>query len=157
MVMSDPKDRHHDPFGHGAEDSQDEGRLRERLEKLIPDVVRRAVYAGATALLTTEDGIRRLASEFHLPKDVAAYLMMQASSSKDEVFRIISQEVRRFLETINLSGELQKLLTSLSFEIKTEIRFIPNDEAIGNVKPDIKNRVAVKRSGKDKDKDKDKD
>jgi uncharacterized Fe-S cluster-containing radical SAM superfamily protein len=136
-------------FTDDPADEKDERRIRERLEKLIPDVVRRAVYAGATALFTTEDGIRRLASEFHLPKDVAAYLLAQAASSKDEVLRIIGQEVRRSLETINLSGELQKLLTSLSFEIKTEIRFIPNDEAVGTVKPDIKNRVAVKRS-KDK-------
>lgn len=134
-------------------DEKDERRIRERLEKLIPDVVRRAVYAGATALFTTEDGIRRLASEFHLPKDVAAYLLAQAASSKDEVLRIIGQEVRRSLETINLSGELQKLLTSLSFEIKTEIRFIPNDEAVGAVKPDIKNRVAVKRSKEKGNKD----
>ena len=63
-----------------------------------------------------------------------------------EVLRIVGQEVRRFLETVNLSGELQKLLTSLSFEIKTEIRFIPNDAA---VKPDVKNKVTVKRSRED--------
>ena len=44
---------------------------------------------------------------------------------------VVGQELRRFLETVNVSGELQKLLTSLSFEIRTEIRFIPNDEAVG--------------------------
>ncbi len=70
--------------------------------------------------------------------------MVQASASKDEMMRIIGSEVRRFLETVNLSGELQKLLTSLSFEVKTEIRFIPNDQAV--VKPEIKNRTTVKRS-----------
>lgn len=133
-----------------AEDTPDERRIRERLEKLIPDLVRRAAYAGATALFTTEEGIRRLVSEFQLPKDVTNYLLTQASSSKDEVLRIIGQEVRRFLETVNLSGEMQKLLTSLSFEIRTEIRFIPNDSATGNLRPDIKNKVAVRRS-KDKD------
>ena len=90
--------------------------------------------------------IRRLVSEFNLPREVATYLLVQASSSKDEVLRIVGQEVRRFLETVNLSGELQKLLTSLSFEIKTEIRFIPNDAA---VKPDVKNKVTVKRSRED--------
>ena len=82
-------------------------------------------------------------SEFNLPRDVAAYLIMQASTSKDEALRIIGSEVRQFLQTVNLSGELQKLLTSLSFEIKTEIRFIPNSESL--VKPEIKNKVGVKR------------
>jgi len=82
-------------------------------------------------------------SEFNLPRDVAAYLIMQDSTSKDEALRIIGSEVRQFLQTVNLSGELQKLLTSLSFEIKTEIRFIPNSESL--VKPEIKNKVGVKR------------
>lgn len=132
-------------------DEKDERRIRERLEKLLPDVVRRAVYAGATALFTTEEGIRRLANEYKLPKDVAAYLLTQASSSKDEILRIIGQEVGRFLSTVNLSGEMQKLLTSLSFEIRTEIRFIPNDEAVGKIKPDVKNRVTVKSSKDSRD------
>jgi hypothetical protein len=134
------------PSSHSGPHPHDEGdelRLRERLEKLLPDVVRRAINAGTTAFSSTEDGIRRLVSEFNLPRDVAAYLVMQASASKDEVLRIIGSELRHFLETVNLSGELQKLLTSLSFEIKTEIRFIPNSESV--VKPNIKNKVAVRR------------
>lgn len=137
------------PGPRDVHDGDDEFGLRERLEKLLPEVVRRAISAGSTALLTTEDGIRKLVSEMNLPRELAAYLMMHASSSKDEVLRIISQETRRFLESVNLSGELQKLLTSLSFEIKTEIRFIPNSDAI--VKPDIKNKVAVKRKDRDSD------
>ena len=108
-------------------------------------MVRRAISAGSTAILSPEETIRRLVSDFNLPREVATYLLVQASSSKDEVLRVVGQEVRHFLESVNLSGELQKLLTSLSFEIKTEIRFIPNDAA---VKPDIKNKVTVKR-GKD--------
>ncbi len=127
------------------ESSEDRG-FRERLEQLLPHVVRRAISAGSTAILSPEETIRRLVSEFNLPREVATYLLVQASSSKDELLRVVGQEVRRFLETVNLSGELQKLLTSLSFEIKTEIRFIPNDAA---VKPDVKNKVTVKRGRDD--------
>jgi hypothetical protein len=141
MASSDSKDRRDSGSFPGP--NEDERRLRERLEKLLPEVVRRAINAGTSAVTSTEDGIRKLVSDFNLPRDVAAYLLMQASTSKDEVLRIIGHEVRGFLETVNLSGELQKLLTSLSFEIKTEIRFIPNSESV--VKPDIKNKVAVKR------------
>lgn len=146
----DPREHRDGRDGRDARDGDDEFRLRERLEKLLPEVVRRAISAGSTALLTTEDGIRRLVSEMNLPRELAAYLVMQASASKDEVLRIISQEIRRFLESVNLSGELQKLLTSLSFEIKTEIRFIPNQDAI--VKPEVRNKVSVKR-GRDRDSD----
>jgi hypothetical protein len=114
------------------EDDKDESGARARLERLLPDIVKRTFYAGLGAVFTTEEGIRKIASDFHLPKDVANYLIQQAASSKEE---------------------LQKLLTSLSFEIKTEVRFIPNDEAVGGVKPDVKRDVSVKRVKKDKDGD----
>jgi hypothetical protein len=129
------------------EREEKEERKRRRLEGFIPDIVKRTFYAGLGAVFTTEEGIRKLASDFQLPKDVANYLIQQAATSKDELFRIVAKELRGFLESLNISGELQKLLTSLSFEIKTEIRFIPNDEAIGGVKPNIKMpKVAVKKT-----------
>jgi hypothetical protein len=131
----------------GAEGKEEEARQRSRLEQLIPEVVRRTVLAGLGAVFSTEEGIRRMASEFHLPKDVANYLIQQASASKDELFRMVTKELRSFLESANLAGELQKLLTSLSFEIKTEVRFIPNDEAVGGVRPNIKPSVSLKKKG----------
>jgi len=128
----------------------DEQRAKGRLEQLIPDIVRRTFYAGLGAVFTTEEGIRKIASEFHLPKDVANYLIQTAASSKDEIFRIFAKEVRAFLQSANLSEEIQKVLTSLSFEIRTEIRFIPNDEAVGGVKPDIKvGQMSIKRNNKE--------
>jgi hypothetical protein len=141
----------------GAHEARDEGEPRDkqrgRLEGFIPDIVKRTFYAGLGAVFTTEEGIRKIASDLKLPKDVANYLIQQAASSKDELFRVVGKEMRGFLESVNISGELQKLLTSLSFEIKTEIRFIPNDEAVGGVKPDVKvGRMAFRRN-KDRDKD----
>ena len=141
--------------GHAPGDDapREEAARRGRLENFIPDIVRRTFYAGLGAVFTTEEGIRKIASDLKLPKDVANYLIQQAAASKDELFRVVGKELRGFLETVNISGELQKLLTSLSFEIKTEIRFIPNDEAIAGVKPDIKlGRMAFRRN-KDRDKD----
>src|SRR5215813_4619266 len=108
---------------------RDDKSVRKRLEAFVPDLVKRTFYAGLGAVFTTEEGIRKLASDFHLPKDITNYLIQQAAASKDELFRVVGKELRGFLENVNVSGELQKLLTSLSFEIKTEIRFIPNDQA----------------------------
>jgi hypothetical protein len=126
---------------------------RGRLDGFIPDIVKRTFYAGLGAVFTTEEGIRKIASDLKLPKDVANYLIQQAAASKDELFRVVGKELRGFLETVNISGELQKLLTSLSFEIKTEIRFIPNNEAISGVKPDIKvGRMSFRRNKERDDK-----
>src|SRR3954471_899160 len=149
------------PDNGAAAEPRDESEPRDkrgRLEGFIPDIVKRTFYAGLGAVFTTEEGIRKIASDLKLPKDVANYLIQQAASSKDELFRVVGKEMRGFLENVNISGELQKLLTSLSFEIKTEIRFIPNNEAIAGVKPDVKvGKMSFKRNRDDKNKDKDKD
>jgi len=140
----EPDERASAASDRAAGDKEDPG-VRGRLEQLLPDIVKRTFYAGLGAVFTTEEGIRKIASDFHLPKDVANYLIQQAASSKDELFRIVAKEIRGFLETVNFQQEMQKLLTSLSFEIKTEVRFIPNDEAVGGVKPDIKREISMKR------------
>jgi hypothetical protein len=146
----DAEERAADERAERDDGNDKDEKRRSRLEGLIPDLVRRTIYAGLGAVFTTEEGIRRIASDLKLPKDVANYLIQQASSSKDELFRIVAKELRGFLESLNVSGELQKLLTSLSFEIRTEIRFIPNSEAVAGVKPDVKfAKMSVKRT-KDK-------
>jgi len=123
--------------------------MRQRLEALIPDLVKRTFYAGLGAVFTTEEGIRKLAAEFSLPKDVANYLITSAGTARAELFRIVGRELREFLQNLNVNQELVKLLTALSFEIKTEIRFIPNDEAIAGVKPQVKPKVSIKRQRED--------
>jgi hypothetical protein len=132
-------------------EGDDEKTVRQRLTEAVPELVKRTFYAGLGAVFTTEEGIRKLASEFHLPKDVANYLIASAASTKDELFRIVGHEIREFLQNMNLSQEVAKMLTTLSFEIKTEIRFVPNDEAVLGVKPDVKKKVAVKHNSRKAD------
>jgi hypothetical protein len=137
--------------------SDERDTLREKLEALVPEIVKRTFSAGMGAVFTTEEGIRRIAKEISLPKDVAGYLANTAGATKDEVVRIVAREVREFLERMNLSEEVTKLLTTLSFEIKTEIRFIPNSEKYTGLDPDVSTKMRMKRSdekdGKEKDKD----
>jgi hypothetical protein len=120
--------------------------VRQKLEAWVPDLVRKAVSAGMGAVLASEEGIRRLTKEMPMPKEVAGYLVSTASSTKDDLLRIVAREVREFLSTVNLSEEIAKMLTMLSFEVKTEIRFIPNSEKYAGVEPDVKARVRLKRT-----------
>jgi len=126
--------------------AEDDAGLRKRLEQFIPDIVRRTILGGLGAVVASEEVVRRVAGEAKLPKEAVGFLLQQATNSKDEVVRVIGKEVRSFLESANLSAEMQKLLTQLSLEVKTEVRFIPNEEAVGGLKPDLKNKLAIKRS-----------
>jgi hypothetical protein len=128
--------------------------LRQRLEAMVPEMVKRTFSAGLGALFSTEENIRKLAKDVSIP-DVAGYLASTADSTKDKVLEIVAREIRNFLEQVNLSEELAKLLTTLSFEIRTEIRFVPNSERYSGVDPSVKASVKLKRNDKAMGSDKD--
>lgn len=118
----------------------------------VPAVARRILESGSAAL--SEELIRRALLETPMPREVGGFLAGSADTMRRELNRVIAREVAGFLKSVNLAGELQKILTSLSLEIKTEIRFVPNDRAAKSpdsppepdVKPDVKSRVRLKRT-----------
>jgi hypothetical protein len=99
-----------------------------KLSGLVPDVVRRAVLTGVGALFMTEEGIRNAVGDLKLPKDALAFLASQAEKSRAEVARVVTQEVRRFLEGETLQRELWKLLTSVTLEVNASIQLKPSGE-----------------------------
>src|SRR5947207_2014588 len=120
--------------------------IRQRLEHLVPELVKKTFAAGMGAVYSTEEGLRRLARE-NLP-EVAGYIASSADGAKDKVFEVIARETREFLSNLNLTEEIAKILTTLSFEIKTEVRFIPNSERFTGAEPDVKASVRLKRNDK---------
>ena len=65
-----------------------------------------------------------------------------ASRSKDDIMRVAAGEVRSWLEHLNLNEELAKALGKMVIEVKTEIRFRPNED--GKLVTETSNDVKVK-------------
>jgi hypothetical protein len=103
-----------------------EGRRR-RLEGVIPEIVRRAVELGVEKASEAPDNLKQFVGDMKVPKDIAHYLLGQIDETKNGLFRVVAKEIRDFLEHTNFAGEVQKLLTTVQFEVNTTIRFTPND------------------------------
>ena len=99
-----------------------------KLSGLVPDIVRRAVLTGVGALFMTEEGIRNMVGEMKLPKDALAFLLAQADKTRSEVARVVTQEMRRFLESDTLRRELWKVLTSVTLEVNATVQLKPSGE-----------------------------
>lgn len=132
----------------GERSDRDEGddRRRSRLESVIPDLIKKAVQGGYDRATGAAETLNSFIGESKLPKEIANAIFAQIDETKNGLFRVVAKEVRGFLEAVDFQRELQKLLTTVSFEIKTEIRFIPNDsmpEKLG--RPQVKANMKVKR------------
>ena len=114
-----------------------------KLSGIVPDIVRRAVLTGVGALFMTEEGIRNLVGEMKLPKDALSFLLAQADRTRAEVTRIVTQEVRRFLESETLRREMWKLLTSVTLEVNASVQLKPSGE------PHLKARIKRKKDEKE--------
>jgi hypothetical protein len=110
-----------------------------KLSGLVPDIVRRAVLTGVGALFMTEEGIRNLVGDMKMPKDAIAFLMAQADKTRAEVARVVTQEVRRFLESDTLRREMWKMISGVTLEVNASIRLKPSGE------PQAKVRIRQKK------------
>ena len=123
-------------------------RRRRRLERILPQVLKRAIEKGLETSLETlthpGEKLRGVLDDGgKLPKELAGYIFSQVDETKNLMVRGAAHEIRDFLQATDLSKELQKALTALSFEIRTEIRFIPNEA--GGVSPVVNAEVDPKR------------
>lgn len=108
----------------------------------VPDIVRRAVLTGVGALFMTEEGIRKSVGDLRLPKDALAFLMSQAERTRAEVARVVTQEVRRFLESETLRREISKLFTGVTLEVNATLQLKPGGDRA------VKARLRHKRGGR---------
>lgn len=128
-----------DQRDEGAEGEKPEAERRRPFDRAIPDMlkraVERAVETGVGRLSEGPDTLRHFVGDMKLPKEVLNYLYQQIDDTKNGLYRVVAKEIRDVLEHTQFADELTKVLTKLSFEIKTEIRFVPN-EARPSPKPD---------------------
>ncbi|HUK67009.1 MAG TPA: hypothetical protein VLV17_09300 [Anaeromyxobacteraceae bacterium] len=112
----------------------------------VAETVRKAVLTGLGAFFLTEEGLRNLAREWKLPKDIVSFVAAQAGGAKDELLRVVSEEVRKFFESEALRREFLRLLTSMSIEIHAELSLKPASGSkhleprmkVGAVKPRLR-------------------
>lgn len=100
---------------------------RSRLESVIPEIIKRAVELGVEKARESPDTVRQFVHDMKVPKEVAHVIFQQIDDTKNGLFRVVAKEIRDFLEHTNFAGEVQKLLTTVQFEVNTTIRFTPND------------------------------
>lgn len=150
MVDEDP-DEPVSEFPPEDEEDPERWARRRRLEKMLRETIRRGVErsieAGLGTISKSEHAVREIVGDAKLPKEILGYAFSQIDETKNALVRVVAREVRDFLEATDLSNELQKALTSLSFEIKTEVRFIPNEAGTG-VRPDVRSKGGPRRSRK---------
>ena len=105
-----------------------------------------AVVDGFGSLFMSEELLGRITDDLRLPRELLGTVAKQTEKARRGLAEILKKEVRRFLEGIDISSELQKMLASMVLEVKTEIRFVPSKDGMTPVSTDKKTRFSFRRT-----------
>ncbi len=117
----------------------------ERLsDRPVAELIRRIVEAGVEKLSEGPENVRRVVGDLKLPREALAGILSQLDETKSGLYRVVAREVRDILEHTSLADELAKALTAVSFEIRTTVRFVPNEARAST--PEVRSSVGVRRA-----------
>jgi uncharacterized membrane-anchored protein YjiN (DUF445 family) len=120
--------------------------LGSKIDTLLRRRVTETVADGVGALFMSEELVKRVLDELRLPRELLNTVVAHTAQARRGVSEVVRNEVRRFLESAMFSEQLQKLLTSMVFEVRTEIRLVPAKD--GSLAPKRRSSVKVRRAKK---------
>ena len=88
----------------------------------LHESLRRVLVGGASALTSTEEGLRTLLTERRLPKEALAALAHQTERTRKEVGRLVGREFKRALARVDVARELRRALVGLRLDVRASIR-----------------------------------
>ena len=71
---------------------------RRRLERVIPELLKRAVELGVEKAQEAPDNLKEFVGGMKVPKEIAHLILTQVEETKNGLFRVVAKEVRDFLE-----------------------------------------------------------
>ncbi len=104
--------------------------MRDRIAGLAGELVARLLNTG-------DEGWHKV--PIRVPQEIVSYSKEQVASLRAELIQMMRKEVSNYFSSLNLSSELLKLLTYLTFEVKMQIRLVPTER--GHVEVQTKTEV----------------
>lgn len=95
----------------------------EKETKGLSDILKKVVTTGMGAAFMTEEAVKDLLHGLPLPKEMVQGLLANAKSSKDEFIKSVKTELKQYLDRIDLSKEIDRILDDYDMEINAKIKF----------------------------------
>lgn len=87
----------------------------------LGDLFKKVLTTGVTAAFMTEEAVRDLLKDVPLPKEMVGSLLENAKHTKTEFVASVKNEMRNYLDKIDLSKEIDKIADKYDFEVKATI------------------------------------
>jgi hypothetical protein len=79
----------------------------------VEGILKKVLTTGVTAAFMTEESVRAILKDVPLPKDIVGSLVENAKSTKTEFVAGVKNELKTYLDKIDLSNEIEKIVEKL--------------------------------------------
>ncbi len=97
----------------------------------LGDLLKKVLTTGVTAAFMTEESVRALLKDVPLPKDIVGGLVENAKNTKTEFVAGVKNELKNYLDKIDLSKEIDKIVEKYDFQINATISLKKKKKAKG--------------------------
>jgi hypothetical protein len=104
------------------------------------DTLKKILATGVSAAFMTEESIRKIVSDLHLPKETLNLLLQGAARSKEELMNRVSREVISIISKIDFVKEASRFVEEHKFRIVAEVEVIPKSPPVkpaDTAEPDV--------------------
>lgn len=97
----------------------------------IEGILKKVLTTGVTAAFMTEESVRALLKDVPLPKDIVGGLLENAKNTKTEFVAGVKNELKMYLDKIDLGKEIDKIVEKYDFQINATISLKKKKKAKG--------------------------
>ncbi len=97
----------------------------------IEGILKKVLTTGVTAAFMTEESVRALLKDVPLPKDIVGGLVENAKNTKTEFVAGVKNELKTYLDKIDITKEIDKLVEKYDFQINATISLKKKKKAKG--------------------------
>ena len=97
-------------------------------EKVVNEVVRKAIDKGGVVVDVTEDSVKRVLNELQTGRELTDKVISRLDDVKGEAGKAVRDEITKFLSQVEVSKEVRKVMSGMTMDVHTEIRFRFDDD-----------------------------
>jgi hypothetical protein len=94
----------------------------------LTDILKKVVNTGISAAFMTEDAVKGIIQDLPLPKEMVSGLLQNAKNSKDEFISSVKSELKEYLNKIDISKEVDRILENYDIEVSGKIKLTPKNK-----------------------------
>ncbi len=87
----------------------------------VEGILKKVLASGVTAAFMTEETVRSVLKDLPLPKEIVGGLVDNARNTKIEFIAGVKNELKSYLDKIDISREIDKIIDKYDFEVKATI------------------------------------